>query len=406
MPKNQKGFHLLPLLIATVLAGIGFMGYRVMQRNDTGSKSADSTAKGAAKDVGEQEKQWLKSCKGEGRVQMQKSPMNLGDVGMILPLGLTAGAHVTPIDHLYFSPIEFNSPRDKYPVYAMADGYIVEVTSRSVNVDTGQARPPEYRIIMQHSCQTISYFDLVTSMDDSIIEQMPDIKSKGRASGHVAIKAGQLIGRIGGQTLDTAVYNMNLILPGFITPKLYDGEFWKIHTDDFFSYFNEPLKSQLLAINPRKTPPLSGKIDYEQPGKLIGNWFKEGSGGYAGVTGNTGVGSNGRGYWNGHLSIFYHFLKPELVIVSLGEFKSGQPQSFAVLGNKPDPASIDKNSGAIKYELIQAPGQNGEIPQDERAMATILFQVMDGEKLKVEVFADKTAAQISNFTSGALIYER
>src|SRR3989338_6645233 len=119
----------------------------------------------------------------------------------------------------------------------------------------------------------------------------------------LSLKAGQLIGRIGGQTLDTAVYNMNLILPGFITPKLYDGEFWKIHTDDFFSYFNEPLKSQLLAINPRKTPPLSGKIDYDQPGKLIGNWFKEGSGGYAGVTGNTGVGSNGRGYWNGHLSI-------------------------------------------------------------------------------------------------------
>lgn len=404
MVKSQNGFHLFPVLIAIVLAGVGFVGYRVIQKQ---TSSGSSSSGSANRQVGDQEKQWLKDCKGKGRVQMQKSPMNLEDVGMIQPLGLTAGAHVTPIDHLYFSPIDFNSPRDKYPVYAMADGYIVELSSRSVNVDSGQSRPPEYRFMFQHSCQTISYFDLVTSVDESIIQQMPDVKSKSHAIGHVPIKAGQLIGRIGGQTLDTAVYNMDLTLPGFITPELYDAEPWKVHTDDFFSYFNEPLKSQLLAKNIRQAEPRSGKIDYDQPGKLIGNWFKEGTNGYAGPEQAQGkAGQNGRGYWSGHLSVFYHSIRPEIIIVSLGEFKDGQPQAFAVAGTSPDPAEVDKSSSVIKYELVQSPTYDGEMPDNKTVMATALFQVLDGEKLKVEIFAGKTGAQVSGFTSAALTYER
>ncbi|MBI1952425.1 hypothetical protein HYS42_01720 [Candidatus Saccharibacteria bacterium] len=402
MVKSQKGFHLLPLLIVVVLVCVGAIGWRVMQKNNDKNQAASSDSK----KLGSQEKQWLKDCQGDGRVQMQKSPMNLEDVGMILPLGLTAGAHVTPIDHLYFSPLEFRSPRDKYPVYAMADGYIVEITSRSVNVDTGQARPPEYRFMFQHSCQTISYFDLVTSVDDSIIKQMPDIESKGRATGHIAVKAGQLIGRIGGQTLDTAVYNMDLVLPGFITPSLYDAEPWKVHTDDFFSYFDEPLKSQLLDKNIRKTPPYSGKIDYDQPGKLIGNWFKQGSNGYAGEKGTTGAGENGRGYWSGHLSVFYHAIQPATIIVSLGEFSDGSPEAFAVAGNTPDPASVNKASGIVKYELIQGPNQDGQLPQDKTVRGSVLLQVLDGEKLKMEVFPGKTASQVNGFTPAALTYER
>lgn len=399
MVKSQKGFHLLPLLIVVVLICVGAIGWRVMQKNN--DKNSSYSQK-----VGSQEKQWLEDCKSDGRVQMQKSPMNLEDVGMILPLGLTAGAHVTPIDHLYFSPLEFRSPRDKYPVYAMADGFIIEITSRSVNVDSGEARPPEYRFMFQHSCQTISYFDLLTSVDDSIIQQMPDIKSKGRAGGHVAIKAGQLVGRIGGQTLDTAVYNMDLTLSGFITPSLYDAEPWKVHTDDFFSYFDEPLKSQLLAKNLRKVEPRSGKIDYDQPGKLIGNWFKEGTNGYAGPAGNTGPGENGRGYWSGHLAILYHAINPEIIIVSLGEFSDGPPEAFAVAGNTPDPASVNKASGTVKYELIQGPNQDGQLPQDKTVKGSVLLQVLDGEKLKMEVFPGKTASQISGFTPAAINYER
>ncbi|MCA9379153.1 hypothetical protein KC640_01880, partial [Candidatus Dojkabacteria bacterium] len=352
---------------------------------------------------------WDANCEDIGRVQMQNSPMDLPDVGSIIPLGLVAGAHVTPIDHLYFSPLDFNSPRDAYPVYAMADGYIIDVGVRRQMVDTGAARPPEYRIVFQHSCQTISYFDLVTSLDDSILSQIPRLQTDDY-SGQVRIpvQAGQLIGRIGGQTLDTAVYNIDLTLPGFISPELYDAESWKIHTDDFFSYFDEPLRSELLALNWRTAEPRSGKIDYDQPGKLIGNWFLEGTNGYAGA-GSYGSGSGSDGYWVGHLAIFYENINPDRIIVSFGNYQ-GSPQFFYVLGNAPDPADVDVDSGIIKYQLTEPVRYNQKsalstVPSTI-VQGTVLFQVLAGEKLQMEVFPGKTGDQVSGFTSAALTYER
>lgn len=352
---------------------------------------------------------WDIGCEDIGRVQMQNSPMNLADVGSIIPLGLVAGAHVTPIDHLYFSPLDFNSPRDAYPVYAMADGYLIDVGVRRQMVDTGAERPPEYRLVFQHSCQTISYFDLVTSLDDSILSQLPKLATSdysGRV--RVPIKAGQLIGRIGGQTLDTAVYNLDLTLPGFISPEMYDAEPWKIHTDDFFSYFDEPLRSDLLALNWRTVEPRSGKIDYDQPGKLIGNWFKEGTNGYGGA-GSYGSGTGSEGYWVGHLAIFYENINPDRIIVSLGNY-NGNPQSFYILGNTPDPATVDVNSGIVKYQLTEPARyiQKSDLTHTPSTMVqgTVLFQVLSDERLRMEVFPGKTGDQVSGFTSTALMYER
>ncbi len=333
--------------------------------------------------------------------------MNIEDIESVTPYGLIAGAHVTPIDHLYFYPKA--GPRDKYPVFAMADGEITGITVRSVNVGTGESRPSEYRYEFKHSCQTYSYFDLVTKLDQSILDVAPDAATKGY-SGSIKVKAGQEIGRIGNQSLDTAVYNSTLVLPGFIHPEMYKAEPWKVHTDDFFSYFNDPLKSQILALNARTEEPRSGKIDYDQAGKLIGNWFLEGTNGYAGPgseQGKAGSG-DGSGYWSGHLAIIYDAYDPSTVIISFGKFRDQGPHSFAVKGNTPDPATIDKASGVVKYALIQpvnhlAPTQG---VMSEKIEGVVLFQVLGGEKLKVEAFPDKTADEVTAFTSAAQTYER
>src|SRR3990170_2407964 len=55
------------------------------------------------------------------------SPMNLEDVSMILPMGLMIGGHVTPIDHMYFSPINFQSAPDTYDVYSIGKGVITQI---------------------------------------------------------------------------------------------------------------------------------------------------------------------------------------------------------------------------------------------------------------------------------------
>jgi hypothetical protein len=390
---GQSGFGhiglLVSMLVVAAIVGVGFFVFS-KQGEQAGNHQQQSEAA------------WTEGCTSDERVPMTHLPMDMDDVASFTPYGLTAGAHVTPIDHLYFYPKP--GARDTYPVYAMADGFITEISVRGVNVDSGEKRPPEYRYMLQHSCQTISYFDLVTKLDDSILKEYPEASKEGMR-GRFEVKAGQIVGWIGGQSLDTAIYNMDLTLPGFISPEMYEAEPWKIHTDDFLSYFSKEHQAQIGTLNKRTAKPLSGKIDYDQPGKLIGNWFKQGTNGYAGASGYGGGDGTGRGYWSGHLAIFYHHILDGKVIVSLGEFKDGDPRSFAVVGNAPDPATITQDSGVVKYELVQPPSSTGMIGHDTSVKGVVLFQVLAGEKLKVEIFPDKTASQVSGFVSPST-YER
>ncbi|MBI2357014.1 hypothetical protein HYV12_03135 [Candidatus Dojkabacteria bacterium] len=350
---------------------------------------------------------WQKDCESDERVSMKNLPMNLSDVGTIIPQGMVVGGHVTPIDHLYFSPIIFNSPRDKYPVFAMADGYIVEIGTREMVVGTKEKRAIEYRIIMQHSCQTISYFDLVTSLDDSILSQVPNIDTTKFASDiRIPIKAGQEIGRIGGQTLDTAIYNMDLTLPGLLTPSMYGSEFWKVHTDDFITYFPENLQKEMNSINLRKFKPYSGKIDYDIPGKLVGSWFEKGTNGYGGIQGE---GYNA--YWSGHLHIGFDAIMPENIWISIGDF-AGSARHFYVKGNTPNPEKVGVSDGIVKYQLIE-PANFMSLEQvanykrsEGQVLGVILLQVLPDEELKVEIFPNKVGSAVSGFTSKAKVYER
>ncbi len=383
-PQSGSGHIILIVLMALAVAAAGFF---VIKRVSTARNN-----KGA--------NEWAAGCKSNERITMTHMPMDMADVSSVTPVGLTAGAHVTPIDHLYFYPQA--GPRDKYPVYAMADGAIIQVQVRGVNVDSGENRPPEYRIVVQHSCQTISYFDLVTKLDPAIATKVGKLSSNGW-TGRIPVKSGQEIGRIGAQSLDTAVYNLSLTLPGFIHPEMYKGEAWKVHTDQFFTYFNDPLKSQMLAKNPRTVEPRSGKIDYDLPGKLRGNWFKQGTGGYSGRQDQQVGDGSGRGYWSGHLAFFYNAIKPDQINVSIGDFQNGQPEAFAVVGNAPDPATISSTNGITKYNLVRVE-QGGQVSQEVRGV--ILVQVLADEKLKVEVVPGKTAAQVSSFSSAAVTYER
>jgi hypothetical protein len=160
----------------------------------------------------------------------------------------------------------------------------------------------------------------------------------------------------------------------------------------------------LLKLNPRKADPPFGKIDYDIDGRLVGNWFREGSGGYPGDR------RDPRGYWMGHLAFAYHHTEPSVVIVSIGDF-NGQPRQFAVKGNGPDPAKMSAREGIVKYELVYAPLNNSgepiELPPHMRGVQGVLLaQVRENRKLTVEVFPGKTAAAVTAFTTGARTYER
>src|SRR5205823_3302381 len=107
------------------------------------------------------------------------------------------------------------------------------------------------------------------------------------------------IGKVGGQTLDLGTVNADITLPGFVVPEHYVAEPWKIHSMDALDYFDEPLRSQLAAMNRRKAAPRGGKIDFDIDRAAVGNWFLVGTKGYG------GTGPGGGTYWTGHLALAY-----------------------------------------------------------------------------------------------------
>jgi hypothetical protein len=349
-------------------------------------------------------------CSGEGPVKLGALPMDEKSFPFIEPYGLMIDSHVTPIDHMYFEPADRKSALDAYNVYAPADGAITEIQRR----ETGGSVPgveEEFRLVITYTCTFLSYYDLITVLDQSIIDKAPDLQKSNYVEVEVPIKEGQLIGKIGKQTLDFAVWDTEKPLSGFIVPEHYKSEAWKIYTVNPFDYFTDEVKKILIDKNLRTVEPIEGKIDYDIDGKLVGNWFLEGTNGYAGTNQNK--------YHEGHLSIVYNYLDPAAVMVSVGDF-DGEPAQFTVEGNKPDPAKVGQSTGVVKYglvdfEYIMPNGQSWDraslvkdlkVRNTSYSHGTVLFQLVEKRKLKLEIFPGKNTSQVSGFTNAAKIYER
>jgi hypothetical protein len=336
-----------------------------------------------------------------GAVRLTHLPMNLADMESITPLGLLAAGHVTPIDHIYFNPVDFNSAPGAYPVYVVADGLLTEISTRANHTGTGV----EYRVVLQHTGTFYSYYDLIDELDPAIANQIPagalDNGKVHHAS--IAVSGGQLLGRIGGKTLDFANVNLDSVLGGYINPISYLREPWKIFTVDTFDSYDEPLRSQLLGKNKRVTAPRGGKIDQDISGALVGNWFRQGTNGYAGLENDP----SGKPYWAGHLAIVPYALDPAYIVVSVGDF-DGEALQFGVRGNAPDPATVTSGYGVLKWELTQPPNGPPPLPDMSNAIGygTALFEVLPGDQLKAEFFPGLTPDKVSGFTAAAQLYVR
>lgn len=359
-------------------------------------------------------------CQGTGTVAFIHLPMELSDMSTVLPYGTMVGAHVIPTSHGYFGPADYKSARDAYPVYAIADGFIVNISHRGQAVGDNQDPnhvTDEYQMWFEHSCTFYTYYDLLTSLSSDLLQAIGGpLKGFENKTVRIPVKAGQLVGRIGGQTVDFGVWNFEKTPDYFVNPKSYEDD--RPYLDDMFKYFAEPIKSQLLAKSARVVDPRSGKVNYDIKGKLVGGWFREGSGGFNGPPGVQQTAN--RRYWDGHLAIAYDYIDPASIKFSIGNFK-GSATQFTVKGNAPDPATVGVETGLIKYELVFGGYVNGDTgkpwmidsqiakPQFKEngpVHGVALLQMIAEDKLKVEVFPGKTASEVGGFTDKAVIYER
>ena len=353
-------------------------------------------------------------CQGNGPVKFINSPMNTEDVKYLIPYGLVIGGHVTPIDHMYFEPKDRSLGPDIYPVRAIQDGVIFNIEKREINVDTNTDKKfPDWRLDIAHTCTFGSYFDLITSVIPEIEQAY---KSKNNSRILVKIKAGQIIGYIGGQTLDFGVYDYSYTLPGFINPKAYyDLEPWKVHTVDPFQYFPEPIKDELLAKMIRKAEPRAGKIDYDVDGTLSGNWFQKDTNFYNGIKREK--------YWDGHLSVAPDYIDPTIWIAAIGSIDDVYNNNFAIKGSIL-PLDVNTSTGPVAYSIyryntyiVNDPARDwfrGPVYPDDQwgtrlnrePSGIVMFELLEKRVLKAEVFLGKTIDQVQSFTDKARIYIR
>lgn len=353
-------------------------------------------------------------AQGKGTVKLTHSPMNLQDIERIMPCGMMVGGHVCPIDHGYFYPKTLKPGQPHFNVYAPADGHIVMIGHRTqlTGSTERQREYDDYAVHIEHTGSFYTFYDLLTQLDPAVLDKLDD-STRERFSRkqmgppvhvRIPVKAGQVIGKIGGRSLDIAIIDTEVRLKGFLTPKLYGHYAWRIHVVDPFDYMEDPIKGELLRLNVRKTNPPFGKIDYDVEGRLVGNWFLEGSGGYPGNR------RDPRGYWTGHLAFAFHPIETSQMIVSIGDF-DGRPRQFTVVGNGPDPMKVNAKDELVKYELTYAPfsgsGEKIELPPQMRGVQGILLvQLIGDRKLKMEVFPGKSAQNVSEFTAQSRMYER
>ena len=434
---SSPGFAhpLLLLVIVVVIAAAGFAGWRVYKNSGSSLPNVSSTGVKVTYDKQASQQLTNGKCTGAGAVSIGP-PMPVDQTSFILPYGVVVGGHVTPIDHQYYNGLDPHALRDTYDVIAPANGTIVDIEHRGTKTDT----PPhtvdipssdEYRIVMAHTCSFLTYVDLVTSLDNNVKSKLPaGWQPNGGSSGvDVPITKGEVIGHIGGQTLDFAVWDLSKPL-NFVNPADYTAENWKQFTAPTSDYLDPVVKSAVTAKYVRTAAPIDGQVAYDIDGKLIGNWFLAGSGGYH-ASSNTAT-----NYWAGHLSIAPDAIDPSVYIASIGNYSSYTTASASqqdtdssgaiqllIKSTTPDPATVGVSTGPVKYELVQKNYilPNGQLwdsselqlgikvmapPVNDQIVATVMAQVTTTRTLKFEAFPGKTAAQVTTFDTSAKTYTR
>lgn len=291
------------------------------------------------------------------------SPIEVAAIQWITPLGnLNPPAHPLPTDHIYFyfaNPDAGELPTVKRTAfYAPAAGTVSTVLQHNL----GQ---PDVKVFVQVSSTQTYYLDHL----------IPDTPL---AVG-TRITAGQRLGTTGSvYAIDLGVMDSTLTQP-FVNPSRYVNSD-SLHAAAPLGFFIEPLRSQLHAKVQRLGADKDGRIAYDIPGKLAGNWFSE--------------------FGASALSFAYDTYDPAQVRISIPGMMT-LAGVFAIGAGDPLPKDIGSASGKVRLTLT--PSRTGP-PFSAAPVGILLLQMTDDAHLRIETFALPSTAP--DFTTNSRTFLR
>jgi len=312
---------------------------------------------------------------GVGSVVFNRSPVNEEDYTYFFPLGhLGAPEHPIPTDHTYF--VRNSTQTDNFSVYVPADGYII-------NIHKSVSSYVEYSILIMHTNTFMSWIGSIKYLNSSLIKEYE--KSEEVNSLRIRVKTGDILGETD-VNVDWGVYDKQVTLD-FINPDILGS--YTVHAVCPAEYCNQTLKNILYSRVYRVTPPLSGKIDYDMPGRLVGVWFLKG------LTDTM----NDPDATEKELSFVYDMYNGSKISIAFGGILNIPAINYFVINNTPDPETITVESGKIVYYL-QGTSEFG----NQDINATMVVQMIDNRTIKVEGFNGIVSSP--SFTTDAKIYYR
>ncbi len=330
-------------------------------------------------------------------------PVDLDAIEYITPLGLMVDSHVTPVDHQYYQ--NFLEQDLWIDAYSPAAGRVTNIQHMNspISEDTSAA-VDDYRLVIEHSCTISSIFIHVGELEPALAAVAPAPGDQGPVD--VQVGAGELIGTYQ-MNVDYNVVDLDFTTDQLLVPEHYWVEPWKIHTPDPFGYFNDEIRTRMEQLSLRNTEPKGGTTSRAV---WVGNWFVEGTDGYAG--------NNPERYWSTHLALAYNHLDPNAIVISIGDF-GGRSRQLGVVGNAPDPADVTVEAGPVLYELDEFDYWVGDERWERHELASgieargtqhpqgsALFELIDSRTLRAEFFPGISAAAVDGFTTAAITYER
>jgi hypothetical protein len=296
-----------------------------------------------------------------GKGLLAVSPLALGDFTEVVPLGnLNPPGHTLPTDHAYFYLADRKRP---CPVYAPAAGEVLWVLERR-----GEAK------VMVRVTRGFRYY-----LDH--VRLAPGVRTGAR------VRAGQRLGVFSGRSraLDLGAVNEAVRRAGFANPRRYPPE--ALHADSLLRHFPAPLRRALYARVRRKGPDKDGKIDYDVPGRLAGNWFLEG----LAERDSAGPGAGAK-----QLAFVRDVHDPAAVRIAVGGTLALRGV-FAVPKGAPDPAGVSRETGTVVYPLLD--------PRSGARRGRLVVRLVADDRIRVAAFpgarADATA-----FDDKSVFYRR